>query len=53
MNTPFETMTLQEYISFKVELMHSLGFKKVTIETFARANNEIQVDNIARSILLT
>ena len=45
--------SLQEYISFKVELMHSLGFKKVTSETFARANNEIQVDNIAHSIILS
>ena len=53
MQTPCETLTLQEYISFKVKLMHSLGFKKVTSETFAKANNEIQVDNIARSIILT
>jgi hypothetical protein len=53
MQTPCETLTLQEYISFKVELMHSLGFKKVTSETFARANNEIQVDNIAHSIILS
>ena len=52
MQTSSETMTLEQYKAYKVGLLHSLGFRNVTKETFAKAKSEIAVDNIAHSIIV-
>ena len=43
--------TLSEYKKEKVEILHELGYKNVTLSDFAKAKSEIAIDNIARSIL--
>ncbi|WP_346961302.1 hypothetical protein [Clostridium sp.] len=42
---------LKKYIKYKVKVLYQLGFK-VEGKTFTNARNEIQVDNIAKNILL-
>lgn len=39
------------YLEQKVELLHQLGYPKVTEETFAGCTSVIQIDNRARSIM--
>jgi hypothetical protein len=43
---------MSEYITEKIRVLHQLGFKKVTKTDFANAKNEIQVDQIARRIMM-
>ena len=39
------------YLEQKVELLHQLGYPKVTEESFAGCTSNIQIDNRARSIM--
>lgn len=46
-----ETMTLNEYITLKVKLLKQMGFRTVTKDDFAKAKSDLQVDQIAHSII--
>lgn len=43
---------MEEYIKEKIDILHELGFSKVKESDFAKAKNEIQVDQIARRIMM-
>ena len=44
--------TIKGYKREKLNLLKQLGFHNVDISIFAKATNEIQVDNIAHSIIV-
>ena len=47
------TMTLNQYKDYKLRILRQLGYKNIPRETFAKATTEIQIDNIARNIILS
>lgn len=50
--THTRNQTIKGYKREKLNLLKQLGFYNVDISVFAKATNEIQVDNIAHSIIL-
>lgn len=43
---------LRAYIYKKISLLYQLGFSNVTEDKFSKVTNELQVDRIARDIIL-
>lgn len=41
------------YADRKVDLLHQLGFRNVTVETFANCKSKTEIDRRARSIILS
>ena len=45
--------SLREYKRYKAKILNQLGYSKITLSDFTKAKTEIQVDNMARSILFS